>query len=257
MGFVKDRRPIEFHQVCAIARVVLLRDPTIGDAEWKAATRDVIAKQGYDEPAADLLGRALTQVEQAVKTTIGVRPVNAAGPRVERTAPEPRPRVDWKALAFTLESILWRSRPRAAVAPIARETLRISEGDALGEFYEQLAGTDRRVLLRRFAEIAIERDAEWDPDAIRAQSRNHTLTAGACFVCRSKDRPLEWHHILQVQHGGSNTFRNRVALCTVCHADVHPWLSPIVRSTAGFAALAEIALAAAELLRRELQRKVG
>jgi len=62
-----DRRPLAFHQVCAIARSALQSNPTINDSEWKALTKDIAARQGYDEPAGDMLALALTNVEAALK----------------------------------------------------------------------------------------------------------------------------------------------------------------------------------------------
>lgn len=50
------------------------------------------------------------------------------------------------------------------------------------------------------------------------------LTADKCFTCRSGERHLYWHHVLQVQHGGSNHPRNFVRICALCHKRVHPWL---------------------------------
>ena len=43
-----------------------------------------------------------------------------------------------------------------------------------------------------------------------------------CFVCGEK--PNVRHHIIQLQHGGTNIHSNIVPLCNSCHAEVHPWL---------------------------------
>lgn len=247
MGFIKDRRPIEFHQVCAIARVVLLQEPTLSDSEWKAATKEKAAKQGYDEPSAEMLSNALTQVEQALKQTLGIRPI--AGHLLPPPAEPQKPDrsltpAEWKAVANTVRAVVKRSAASmpANVVPIARETLTITEHAALDQFYQEAAGEDRIGALRRFVEIAIARDAGCDPETVRAESSNHRLFANVCFGCRRADRqPLIWHHVIQIQHGGSNLLRNRVALCDDCHADVHPWLPQLPRVLPGWSSLADIA----------------
>ncbi len=52
-----------------------------------------------------------------------------------------------------------------------------------------------------------------------------------CWVCRS--RSTVTHHIVQVQHGGTNVKANLCRLCDGCHAAVHPWMDasehPIVK----------------------------
>lgn len=52
--------------------------------------------------------------------------------------------------------------------------------------------------------------------------------AGPCFCCGSSGERL-WHHIIQLQHGGTNRPLNRVKVCEGCHAKIHPWLDvPVV-----------------------------
>lgn len=74
---------MEFRQVCAIARVVIEADPTISDSEWKAGTKDLAARQGYDSIPPDMLARALTQVEQALERIWGQRPAGQLTPTSE------------------------------------------------------------------------------------------------------------------------------------------------------------------------------
>lgn len=249
---IRHYRPIEFRQVCAIARMVLLREPSMGDAEWKAATKEAGAKQGYGEPDAELLARALSAVERALKETMGARPVPQIGPPVAPSAPrEDKSLTDreWKAFAATLKAIGARTAAviPANVSPLARTTLELSEHAALDQFYHEAAGGDRIAVLRRFAELAIAREDGWDPAAVRVQSGEHLLHADACFGCRVDRRPLVWHHIIQIQHGGSNLMRNRTALCESCHADVHPWLPKALRVTPGWTGLVDIIPAALEI----------
>ena len=43
-----------------------------------------------------------------------------------------------------------------------------------------------------------------------------------CFVCRAPSEIR--HHIIQLKYGGLNSRKNLVALCTSCHAEIHPHL---------------------------------
>lgn len=97
----------------------------------------------------------------------------------------------------------------------------------LDAFWDRVrADMDRLDLLMEMASIRLERPSDWDERSIRQAMAGvrMTLTADGCFACRSRDRWLYWHHVIQVQHGGSNYPRNLVALCHRCHRVVHPWL---------------------------------
>lgn len=85
-------------------------------------------------------------------------------------------------------------------------------------------GEDRLALLLAFSTLTIERPADWDRASIRATANQHRLTTNGCFGCGTHDRRLYWHHVIQIQNGGSNYVRNRVAICLRCHATIHPWL---------------------------------
>jgi len=100
------------------------------------------------------------------------------------------------------------------------------EADLLDYFWHSSQRGNKLRLLRQLAAIVIPRPEDWDRGAIRAQMGASTaiLTSDACFLCDNASRVLHWHHLIQVQHGGSNTFRNFVALCPSCHGRVHPWL---------------------------------
>lgn len=91
MRRLRDYRLIEFRQVCAIARVVILRDPAIDDAEWKAATLEACAKQGWDNPSSDMLARALSAVERLLEQTMGPRPAPLPSASPSATAPDQPP----------------------------------------------------------------------------------------------------------------------------------------------------------------------
>lgn len=85
---------------------------------------------------------------------------------------------------------------------------------------------DRIAALRQLADVVLPRPSEWDEWAVRQAMAGvkMTLTADRCFACRTEERHIYWHHIIQVQHGGSSTPRNLVPLCHRCHRLVHPWL---------------------------------
>lgn len=90
------------------------------------------------------------------------------------------------------------------------------------------ADVDRIALLRQVSGVGLERPSDWDMRWVRqaAEGVKLTLTAEQCFACRSAERWTYWHHIIQVQHGGSSRPRNLVAICHRCHQAVHPWLPP-------------------------------
>lgn len=243
-----DRKPIEFRQLCVLVKTALLQDPTIDDAEWKARVRDTMARWGFEAPNPGTLEHAMTQVEHAVRRTLGPRPT--PGPRMP--SPAQRPEIPKEArttrpLGWDLVARLMRTLRAGSAgsvnlpAPLGgpRETFAVTEHEALAEFW-RAAGrddADRLALLRTFAEIAIVRGPDWDPARIRAHAKDHRLSSDRCFVCRSNEL-ADWHHVIQIQHGGSNYLRNRVALCRTCHAAVHPWLSSS-RPLTGWTPLAE------------------
>lgn len=112
------------------------------------------------------------------------------------------------------------------------------------------AHQDRRLaLLKRLASVVIPRDATWDYAAIRVADPPHDLEHG-CFVCRSRDWRLYRHHVIQLQHGGSNSVRNVVSLCHAHHRAVHPWLRPVTswERRTGWVSVAELAATMAERL---------
>lgn len=92
-------------------------------------------------------------------------------------------------------------------------------------WYYAERGVDRIELLKVFAAQPVTRGEDWSATSIRTESNDvSNLRAENCFSCRGVERKLYWHHIVQVQHGGSNLPRNRIAICYRCHARIHPWL---------------------------------
>lgn len=261
MSRIRDYRPIDYRQVCAIARVVLLREPSITDAEWKAATLETCAKQGWDNPSNEMLARALGAVERSLLETIGPRPgYEPPAPPNPATPDKGWTAADYRAFSETVKRVLARSSAVSAnVTPMRKpaETLDISEPAALDQFYIEAHSGDRLAALRRFAEIAIVRPAEWDYADVRELAQKSGSRSGQCYGCRTDSRALISHHVIQIQHGGSNSPRNRVAICEACHADVHPWLPKAAREARahGWSSLAAICTGSA--LVDALRKRVG
>jgi len=244
MSRLREFRAIEFHQACAIARVVLLRDPSMTNFDWHEAVKETCVKQGYQPPVGDMLTRACAAVERALLQTMGRRPVKEPGaapvaPTIEKAPLTP---AEWAAFAATIRRVHERSAAvglPANVRTIAKETLEVSEHAALDQFYSE-AETDRVGALKRFAEVAIARPADWNPAQIRAES--HAVLGPVCFACGAHRRAMVSHHIIQIQHGGSNGPRNRVTICEPCHSAVHPWLPKATRTTrSGWSSFVDVA----------------
>lgn len=266
----EDRKPIEYRQLCAIVKTLLQQEPSIDDSEWKARTRDTLAKYGFQEPDTDAMARAMSQVEYALRKTIGPRPARTIPVPTTGTYTPPEPTdpttrtrrpAGWDIVLSLMAKLAASkgsgvSAPSSSKPPAPREFLAISEEEALREFWAASGdhGTDRLALLKAFAEIAIVRLAGWDFLAVRAEANEHSLRADGCFACRNDDRSYHWHHVVQIQHGGSNYVRNRVPLCGPCHRSVHPWMpgTTAERRTAG--SWFQVAGISTELLERIKRR---
>lgn len=234
-----NTKPIEFRQLCALLRAIIQAEPSIDDAEWKARARDTLAKWGFAEPDTAMLARGLSAVEQAMRETVGPRPVRPIPtPSQPTTEPKPEPPFSkgrtstpegWDVvlrLMAKLRQSVASAQSSPTVPPPAKETLAVSEFDAVNEFWKatQKPDADRLALLKAFAEIAIVRPADWDYGEIRASKRGNSKLDGECFCCRTTRGGIVWHHIIQIQHGGSNYARNQVPICHACHSEIHPWL---------------------------------
>lgn len=102
-----------------------------------------------------------------------------------------------------------------------------SEEAALDAFWHGVAdGADRIDGLKRLASVVVDRPETWDTRAIRYEELGLTsrLASTQCFACYAADRRLYRHHIIQIQHGGSNLSINQVMICHRCHGLIHPWL---------------------------------
>ncbi|HXG71312.1 MAG TPA: HNH endonuclease signature motif containing protein [Gemmatimonadaceae bacterium] len=254
-----DRKPIEFRQLCMVVKTILQRNPGMDDAEWKAKAQDTLAVMGFLPPdPPDQLGRAMTQVEEALRRTLGPRPARlvpyppTAPPQVKAIDPPVskarthRPE-GWDLVVRLMAKLSdgYASAPSLPKPEPRREIVEITEESALDEFWRASCreNADRLPLLQAFAEIAILRPAGWDYAGIRAEAGDHLLHAFECFVCHG-ERNRAWHHVIQIQHGGSNYLRNRVSLCASCHAAIHPWLvgaPPTGRTTQGWSQFSDVA----------------
>lgn len=261
-----DYRPITFKVTCAIARMVLLKRPHFDDSDWREAVKIVAAKQGWASPSPDMLARALGAVERAVQETTGLRRhVPQSQAATSPAAASGWSDADFRALAVTVRAIQKRTARIAVPANVVnlpRERWEIAEVAALDQFYRE-AETDRIGALKRFAEIAIARPAEWDFAAVRADadrtlSPRHSMGRD-CYACRKTVHELAGHHVIQIQHGGSNHVRNRVRICTECHAKIHPWLpKPAQADPSGWFRIGAIgpdAVAVERLLARQRARE--
>lgn len=70
----------------------------------------------------------------------------------------------------------------------------------------------------------IPRYPTWTNKQARTAPKGLVMARDRCYACLRRDRTLYIHHIIQVQHGGSSTPRNMVAICHECHRKIHPWL---------------------------------
>jgi len=105
---------------------------------------------------------------------------------------------------------------------------------------------DRLELLQQLAGVAIARPADWDYEALRDVNQwEREKPSTGCFSCRTWSRRLYWHHVIELQHGGSNDRRNLIPICYRCHCVIHPWLPERTDAEEqwreGWTAIAEVA----------------
>ncbi len=84
MRAARTYRPLDYRQTCAIAKLVLLRDPAATYGEWAEATKCEAARQGYATPLADPLTRAMKAVERSLEAVLGPRPIRELAPSGRR-----------------------------------------------------------------------------------------------------------------------------------------------------------------------------
>lgn len=85
----------------------------------------------------------------------------------------------------------------------------------------------RLSLLKKWAELKVKRrNDNRTLQEMRAAANRSTPPRdrdGPCWCCHLF-RPLFRHHVIQLQHGGTNYHLNIVRICWDCHAKIHPWL---------------------------------
>ena len=59
---------------------------------------------------------------------------------------------------------------------------------------------------------------------LRYKGKEGKIIIVECKVCELNNSYVR-HHIIQLQNGGHNGRKNRIALCEKCHNEVHPWLN--------------------------------
>lgn len=117
-----------------------------------------------------------------------------------------------------------------ADAEIVRRLEALSEELILTYFWSMRdSDSDPFALLRQVGAVKVRRPSTWDRKAIRREhetgvSPSKWYGEKRCFCCRTADRRLYFHHVVEVQNGGSNARRNLVPLCFKCHQALHPWL---------------------------------
>lgn len=82
-----ERKPIAFHHLCAIARLVITAAPAIDDFEWRERIKCELVRQGFQYPTRpEMLGEAQDAVTRALERE-GIRrhapAVVAVTPRAE------------------------------------------------------------------------------------------------------------------------------------------------------------------------------
>lgn len=120
--------------------------------------------------------------------------------------------------------------------------------DRFWDEVEESTPVIRLAVLLRTARLRVDGDGDGEPQHLVRSARRHARgtappQVSLCWVCE-QPRRLRWHHVIQLQHGGSNHPRNRVPICDEDHAYIHPHL-PIPPVTTN----EDLALAARALLR--------
>lgn len=93
----------------------------------------------------------------------------------------------------------------------------------LDRFWAEFWNSRTRILvLRRYADIKVQSQSSYIARRRGSGDIARPLRQ-SCHACQVQRATIR-HHIIQLQHGGSNRQRNVVYLCGQCHAEIHPWL---------------------------------
>lgn len=123
----------------------------------------------------------------------------------------------------------------------------------------QVYSSHKLALLKQMAGIAVRRPDDWRPLRVRhefLEKRTEYRRPTECFACRNRDRVRNWHHVIQIQNGGSNATPNLVSLCEVCHARIHPWLPVDLAHASGWSSAGEIVSRHADAVMERLEHPI-
>jgi len=133
---------------------------------------------------------------------------------------------------------------------LVRRLAALPEVYVLDCFWLMVRHTDERLwVLHQFAAVVLPRPGDWDYAGVRREHeasgsywRFRGVDESKCFSCECYRRVYR-HHIIEVQHGGSNAGKNQVPLCFACHQQIHPWLEsePPAKRSFGFESIRSIA----------------
>lgn len=151
------------------------------------------------------------------------------------------------------------ARPRQVDFDAVRRLCGYTELQAVTWFRLLVRGgySDILGLLLLMTHVVIARPSHWDYAQVR---KDHETAAGqrapvvlgrvrACVACGDYAR-LYFHHVIEVQNGGSNWHWNQVQICFACHEYLHPWLKELPMTPAprplGMQSLSEIVALASD-----------
>jgi hypothetical protein len=107
--------------------------------------------------------------------------------------------------------------------------LRAAQRERTARWKATSVGPERLGLLVEWAHVIItEMSARGLADRRRAFNASKDewrgdAGEGWCAACGQRG-PRVWHHIVQLQYGGTNSPKNLVRVCRPCHAVIHPHL---------------------------------
>lgn len=104
---------------------------------------------------------------------------------------------------------------KASKAPTVAVTFRA----VIREFWEGVTTTNRLARLMAFAERTVQTNQSY----YQNRKTKLPMVRGQCWACRRR-KAEHRHHVIQLQHGGTNSPRNLVAICRWCHGEIHPWM---------------------------------
>lgn len=114
---------------------------------------------------------------------------------------------------------------------LKRRELQDATLKALRGFRERTSVRGRRLfVVREFAKVVLLVDPYVGDCLVARQDHNRNrglwrkdFKDAMCFVCGDR-KATQAHHVIQIQYGGADIFENKVPVCGICHADIHPWM---------------------------------